>query len=482
MELPYAEPVSFLIQTETVPSCLGRLLDFVYWTYILSSHSNFANIRRGIIDGKEVLTFTLLESHGLWHVDVEITASNPIKVKMIPTSTTPPDFLNRLRENLIIAVQVFEDKMRKTTLYFVWVPDQDNIPMKTSTQKRKVLSQVFTGNMLLFFLLFLALSYGVFILLTGVFKMPIKYFPLTLIVVQFIMILFSHKIVKQIGDWTITEHSPYVHILQCNFSPWEFKRIIKRYTRKTLLDLKKRIYDRTLLIGKPLDADAVKEAFYEYGIDANPESMAIKSVNVYHIVREAARRFNMPVPKITLSNVIIPNAAATGPSPRFSLILLTTGLLTQLSEEEILSVVGHELSHIKRRDPIALFILSSMEYLLRVYFLWYFVYFFGLFYLFFALGLVYFIAKFFESRADLDSAIMIGSPQVLADALRKIGHRRIQLERILPTKIGSWLGWNPHPPVSFRVERLEKIRDPNEIKHPFLKSIKDCINGLLESL
>jgi len=481
MEPPHAEPISFLIQTEIAPNCLGRLLDFIYWTYIIPSHSNFTNVRRWIIDGKEVLAFTIFEPKGLWHVDVEITASNPIEVKMTPTGATPSDFLNRLRENLIIAVQIFEDKMRKTTLYFVWVPDQDNIPMKSSTQKRKIINQIFTGNMLLFFLIFLALSYGMFILLTGFFGMSIKYFPLTLIFVQLVMILFSHKIVKQMGDWPITERSPYVHILQCNFPPWEFERIIKRYTRETLLALKKRIYDKTLLIGKPLDANTVKETFYEYGINANPESMVIKSVNVYRIVREAARRFNIPVPKIMLSNVIIPNAAATGPSPRFGLILLTTGLLVQLSEEEILSVVGHELSHIKRRDPIALFILSSVEYLLRVYFLWYFIYFFGFFYLFFALGLVYFIAKFFESRADLDSAIMIGTPQVLADALRKIGHRRIQFERILPTRIGSWLGWNPHPPVSFRVERLEKIGNPNEIKHPFLKSIKDCINGLLDS-
>jgi len=480
MELPLAEPTLFLIQTEIAPNCLGRLLDFIYWTYILPSRSNFADVRRCVIDGKEVLAFTVFEPGGLWYVDVEITASNPIKVKMTPTSATPSDFLNRLRENLIIAVQIFEDKMRKTTLYFVWVPDQDNIPMKAATQKRKVLSQIFTGNMLLFFIIFLVLSYGMFILLTGVFGMPIKYFPLTLIIAQLIMILFSHKIIMRIGDWSITERSPYVHILQCNFPPWEFERISK-YAKETLLGLKKRIYDKTLLMGKPLDANAVKETFYEYGIDTNPESMVIKSVNVYRIVREAARRFNIPTPKIMLSNVIIPNAAATGPSPRFGLILLTTGLLIQLSEEEILSVVGHELSHIKRRDPIALFILSSAEYLLRVYFLWYFFYFFGLFYLFFALGLVYFIAKFFESRADLDSAIMIGTPQVLADALRKIGHRRIQLERILPARIGSWLGWNPHPPVSFRVERLEKIGNPNEIKHPFLKSIKDCINGLLDS-
>jgi len=481
MEIPHSEPLMFLIRTEITPSRLGDLLDFIYRTYVFQLHINFTNVRRWIDDGREVLAFTLFGPRSQWYVDVEITASNPVEIKMIPSSTTPPDFLNQLRENLLITIQIFEDEMRKTTLYFVWVLDQNNAVIKASAQKRKVLSRIFTGNMLLFFLIFLALSYAVFFVLTEIFRMPIKYFPLTLVMVQLLMILFSHKIVKQMGDFPITEQSPYVYILQCNFSSWEFDKILKGATKKMLLDMKRRIYYKTLMIGRPLDVEVVKETFYEYGIEANPESMMIRSINVYGIVKEAARRFNIPVPKIMLSNVIIPNAAATGPSPRFGLLIITTGLLIQLSEEEILSVIGHELSHIKRRDPFALFVLSSAEYLLRVYFLWYFIYLFGLFYLFFALGLVYFIAKFFESRADLDSAIMIGTPQALADALRKIGHRRIQFERILPTRIGSWLGWNPHPPVSFRVERLEKIGNPNEIKHPFLKSIKDCINGLLDS-
>ena len=388
MEIPHAEPSLFLIRTEITPSRLGDLLDFIYWTHIHPFHSNFTNVRRWIIDGREVLAFTFIGPEG-WYVDVEMTASNPIEVKMTPTSTTTPEFLNKLRENLIIAVQIFEDEMRKTTLYFVWVLNEDNVTMKSSTQKRKILSRIFTGNMLLFFLLFLALSYGAFFVLTEIFGMPIKYFPLTLVTVQLIMIIFSHKIIKQMGDWPITERSPYVHILQCNFSPREFKEILERYPKKTMLDIKKRIYDKTLRIGNPLDAKAVEEAFYEYGINANPENIVIKSINVHHIVKEAARCFNIPMPKIMLSNVIVPNAAATGPSPRFGLILITTGLLIQLSEKEVLSVIGHELSHIKRKDPVALFALSSIEYLLRVYFFWHFIYLFGLFYLFFALGLVY---------------------------------------------------------------------------------------------
>jgi len=481
METLRSESLSFLIHTEITPNRLNDLLDFIYRTCILPLRFNFFNVRRSVIDGKNILAFTFLESGGSWYVDVEIVASNPIEVKMTPTINTPPDSLRRLRENLILTVQMFEDEMRKTTLYFVWILNRENVAVNFSAKKRRIPHQFFRGNILLFFLVFLVFSYGVFFVLTEIFRMPVEYFPFTLVMVQLLMLLFSHKIIKHMGDWPITEQTPYVHILQCNFSRWEFDKILKGYSEKILLDIKKRIYEKTLMIGKPLDAAAVKEAFYEYGFEVNPEGVSTKLINIYRIVKEAARRFHMPVPRIMLSNIIVPNAAATGPSPSFGLILITTGLLIQLSEEEIFSVIGHELSHIKRRDPISLFVISSMEYLLRVYLLWYLIYFFGLFYIFFALGLVYFIAKFFESRADLDSAIMIGTPQVLADALRKIGHRRIQIERIVPNNLGRWLGWNPHPPLSFRVERLEKIRNLKEIRHPFIQSIKDCINGLLES-
>ena len=482
MDLSSPKTLRFLIQTEIPHSHLSDLLNFIYQKNILPLHSHFTNIRRAILDGKETLEFTLFESEGPWYIDVEIIAGNPIEIKMTPGSATPPQLISRLRESLLISIQRFEDEIRKTALYFVWVPDQDGISTKTSSGKRKLLHRIFTGNMLLFFIIFLALSYSIFFVLIELLRLPIKYFPLTLVIVQLVMIMFSHKIVEQMGDYPITERSSHVHILQCNFSRLEFYETVKKYPKETLLEIKKRIYDKTLRMGKPLDGDIVREVFYEYGINVNSENMMIKSVNVYRTVKEAAERFKIPPPKIMLSNIPAPNAAATGPSPRYGLILITTGLLIQLSEEEILSVIGHELSHIKRRDPIALFILSSTEYLLRVYFFWQFIYLFGLFYLLFALGLIYFIAKFFESRADLDSAIAIGTPQILADALRKIGHKRIQVERILPNRVGGWLGWNPHPPISFRVERLERIRNLNEIKHPFLRSIKDCINGLLESL
>jgi len=199
-------------------------------------------------------------------------------------------------------------------------------------------------------------------------------------------------------------------------------------------------------------------------------------------VKRAADTFELPVPKITVANTILPNAAASGPSPSRGIVLITTGLLVQLEDDEIFSVIGHEFSHLKGRDPLLLFGLSAAEYLLRVYVFWPLLFFFGYFYIFFALTIVYFIAKFFEGRADLEAAVRIGQPKVLAEALRKIAFRRLQFERLPSYRIQGWMGWDPHPPIYFRVARLEKLDDVKKVRHPFLQSVRDNIKGFVDAL
>jgi heat shock protein HtpX len=105
----------------------------------------------------------------------------------------------------------------------------------------------------------------------------------------------------------------------------------------------------------------------------------------------------------------------------------------------------------------------------------FFVYFWAI------LVLIFFIAKFFEARADLVSAIMIGQPSVLAGSLEKIGFQRLLYERTPSFRVQEWLGLDPHPPIYFRVDRLEKL-SPEKIKHPLLRSIKDVIAGFIASL
>jgi heat shock protein HtpX len=210
-------------------------------------------------------------------------------------------------------------------------------------------------------------------------------------------------------------------------------------------------------------------------------------VNVYELVKRVAQKFGFPMPKIVVSNTLVPNAAASGPSPSQGVVLITTGLLAQLEEDEIDSVLGHEFGHLKGRDPLLLYGLMGSEFLFRFYvalpflyinssLLLFLVYFWGI------TTLLYFIAKFFEARADLTSAVIVGQPQVLATALEEIGFKRLLFERIPSYRIQEWISFDPHPPIYFRVNRLRKIVTPANIKHLFLQSARDVTRGFLDSL
>ena len=122
-------------------------------------------------------------------------------------------------------------------------------------------------------------------------------------------------------------------------------------------------------------------------------------------------------------------------------------------------MLGHEFGHLRGRDPLILYGLVSAEFLFRFYVL------FPLFplifssFLFFAyfwavMVVIFFIAKFFEARADLVSAMVVGNPQVLAGSLEKIGFQRLLYERTPSFRVQEWLGLDPHPPIYFRVDRL----------------------------
>lgn len=479
MEIGPSGEVSFKFHVEVSPAYYRDMLLFIYQKYIVPQYHRFSNVRRWIINGRETLAFTLLGPSDLWHIDVEVISGDPVEVKMRPSNPQIPNkILHEIKEDLIITIQMFEDNIRRSTLYLVWGPEKHIADEKALTRRKKFLSQIFTGNMLLLFIIFILFSYFIFAL-AGLLGM-LEYAPLFLLLSQLILVLFSDKIIMQMGDWVITKDCPMVYVLQYHIPTEDIEYIKQNYSKERFLQIKREIYERTLAIGNSIDVGTVQEIFLKHGIKIRPENLLIKSIDVYRIVKDVAKKFNMPIPKIAVANIIVPNAAATGPTPRFSLVLITSGLLIQLDEEEIMAVIGHEISHVKSRDPLALFILTSAEYLLRVYVLLPFIIFFGFVYLFFALSVIYFIAKFFEARADLESALVLGRADALASALRKIGYRRLWFERGA-NKVGAWLRMDPHPPLSFRIDRLESL-EVREIRHPFLQSMKDCINGLIREI
>jgi heat shock protein HtpX len=215
--------------------------------------------------------------------------------------------------------------------------------------------------------------------------------------------------------------------------------------------------------------------------------LSAKKVTVYTLVKKVADKFGFPMPKIVVSNTMVPNAAASGPSPSRGIVLVTTGILVQLEEEELVSVLGHEFGHLKGRDPLILYGLTVAEFLFRFYVLFplfpvIFSSFLFIFYFWAVMTVIFFIAKFFEARADLVSAITMGQPEVLAGALEKIGFQRLLYERKPSFRLQEWVGLDAHPPIYFRVSRLQNLKEPVKTKHPLIQSIKDVMSEFLKSI
>jgi len=475
---------SFVIDTDITSAYLGDLLGFIHQHYILPRQDHFTNITRTTIDHVDVLAFTAIEPQGRWHINIEVRAGKPILVRMSPSDeTVPREALDVLKEDLIIGVQLFEEQVRKTTLYFAWVEGEEVVPERAPLMRRKTLQRMLTESMILLFILFFGLSIFLFMIFE-------EYTPLVLVALQLIVVLNADKLIARMGEWTIGPKKPKVHLLQYHLPMEEYREFRRKYKIDQLIEMKREIYERTLAVGREIDCQTAGEVLLRHGFECKPENMSTKTINVYQIVKNAAEKFRLPIPRIVVSNTMLPNAAASGPSPKRGVVLVTTGLFIQLEEDEILSVVGHELSHLKGRDPLILFALMTSEYLLRWYlilsgsflsFIFLFPY-LSFLYFIVVIGGIYFIYKFFEARADLESSIIIGQPHVLAEALRKIGFRKLQSERISTYRLQDWVGWDPHPPIYFRIARLEKLQAPVEVKHVLIQSIKDVINGFLAVL
>lgn len=67
---------------------------------------------------------------------------------------------------------------------------------------------------------------------------------------------------------------------------------------------------------------------------------------------------DMKKPQVAIADSDVPNAFATGRTPNRSVIVVTTGLLKRLDQEELEGVIAHELSHVAHRDVLVMTIAS----------------------------------------------------------------------------------------------------------------------------
>jgi heat shock protein HtpX len=479
-------PLSYKITPEVPSSYNEKLFDFIYSQYLVPQKQRFTNITRESTKKGYALSYTVTDPQGKELLYVKVNSGNPFDLEITPIDpSVTPTAMEEAKQDILIAMQIFAQNAKSATVYFAWREGEEIVP-EAYTKPEKSFNRFFLETQLLFFAAFIVLGAVVFTVLLTVYPSAFWIAPLILIAIQFVFVFYSNRFIARSADWHITAANPSIHFLEYYLPISEKNDFNKTYPRETLIAIKKEIYEEIIAKQGEVDIEEAKKVFLKHGVPCELENLKAKKIDVYDLVKHIADRFRFPMPEIVVSNTKVPNAAASGPSPSRGLVLITTGLLVQLQEDEILSILGHEFGHLKGRDPLILYGLVSTEFLFRFYVLFplfplifssflFFVYFWAV------MVVIFFIAKFFEARADLVSAMMVGTPQVLAGSLEKIGFQRLLFERTPSFRIQEWLGLDPHPPIYFRVDRLENL-PPGEIKHPLIQSIKDVIRGFAATL
>jgi heat shock protein HtpX len=201
---------------------------------------------------------------------------------------------------------------------------------------------------------------------------------------------------------------------------------------------------------------------------------------------------DLPKPRVAVIPTDMPNAFATGRSPKHAAVAVTEGLWRRLDRQEVEGVLAHELSHIANRDVAVMTIASFFAMVAAT--LTRFGMFGGMFgggrnreggapawliillvslltYLISTL-LILLISRYREYAADRGAALITGAPEQLMSALQKIASDIVRIPDrdlrqveglnaffIVPTSVKRRAGelFLTHPPLEKRLARLADI-------------------------
>lgn len=163
---------------------------------------------------------------------------------------------------------------------------------------------------------------------------------------------------------------------------------------------------------------------------------------LFQMVEALSMRANIPMPRIGIAQIDIPNAFAFGRSIRDGRVCVTAGIMRLLDDEELKAVLGHELTHLKNHDVLTITLLSVIPMIMyRI--AWQFL-FYGrrrdqrggntaliglaafLFY-FITNLLVLYASRIREYFADRGSVLLGNQPEALASSLYKLAYGSARL-------------------------------------------------------
>lgn len=81
---------------------------------------------------------------------------------------------------------------------------------------------------------------------------------------------------------------------------------------------------------------------------------------LHAIVERLCALADMPKPRVAIADTDIPNAFATGRSPKSAVVCATNGIMRRLDSRELEAVLAHELSHVAHRDVAVMTIASFL--------------------------------------------------------------------------------------------------------------------------